>query len=89
MTVCFTVSKMRGLVCRSTQAQQLAYHCLGMYLYELVIVQECDSQLQRALNYENYEAAQEIRKRRTEVDEALGLIQVCKRFVSQGALFKI
>jgi hypothetical protein len=62
---------------------------LGMYLYELVIVQECDSQLQRALNYENYEAAQEIRKRRTDVDEALGLIQVCNRFRFQGALFKI
>jgi hypothetical protein len=39
-------------------------------------VQECDSQLQRALNYVEYDTAQEIRNRRTNIDNILSGIQV-------------
>lgn len=37
--------------------------------------QDCDTQLQRALNYENFEAANAIRARRDKVDEALATLQ--------------
>lgn len=37
--------------------------------------QDCDTQLQRALNYENFDAAGNIRARRQKVDEALAALQ--------------
>ncbi len=37
--------------------------------------QDCDTQLQRALNYENFDAAANIRARRQKVDEALAALQ--------------
>ncbi len=39
-------------------------------------MQEFDCQLQRALNYEDYSEAQNIRQRRQTIDEALGKLRV-------------
>ena len=41
--------------------------------------QECDAQLMRALNLQNYDAAQDVRDRRQQVDEALAMLQVCHK----------
>lgn len=45
-----------------------------LFLFQL----ELDQQLQRALNYESFDAAQEIRQRRQQVDEALKELQAFK-----------
>lgn len=51
-------------------------------------VQECDSQLQRALNYENFQVAQDIRSRRTEIDNALSKLKVMLGTFSYSACFQ-
>eukprot|EP00884_Botryococcus_braunii_P014347 jgi/Botrbrau1/22913/Bobra.0065s0062.1 len=51
-----------------------SHMALQEVLYFLVQL-ECDSQLQRALNYVEYDTAQEIRNRRTNIDNILSGIQ--------------
>ena len=67
----------------SHRSRVLALWCLFKALQSLPdgfdsSAQQCDQQLQRALNYENFEAASQIRQQREQLDEALEKLSASK-----------